>query len=224
MGDGTRLAGQVDSRLFHQAEFLKIGIKFIHAHPQRHIDKYGIAGIFHPLHKSFAAMAVPVGAVNSPVIHHPVAGTVKGILKRHCPGLQPRGGGDHLEGGARFIGVVDTDVPPHLIQPLLQLFLRKRAFIGAVVEGKGIIQIKFRHIDAGINFSVLRIHNQNRHRFRLFLFHHPQRFLLGVFLDIPVQAHGEIIAGHRFYAALPDLSDFNSPGIGGGENFPVNAF
>ena len=64
-------------------------------------------------------------AADLTVIHDDKSGAGKGAFRGHYSRLQSRSGRDDLEGGSRFVGVVDTAVSPHGIQLFLFLFRRQ---------------------------------------------------------------------------------------------------
>ena len=111
--DRPRLSRQIDTGLFQQTEFFKIRIIFFHSQPQRHIDKYRVARIFYPLHKSLGSVSGSSRTVDPPVFHHPESRTGKLILQCHHTGFQTCGCCDDLKGGTRFVGIVDTGISPH---------------------------------------------------------------------------------------------------------------
>lgn len=158
---------------------------------------------------------MPTGlmAAYPPVFHNLIPGTVKMVFQRAGPGQQRCGRSKNLKRGSRLISVIDALIPPHLIQCVLFLFFCHQRNIFSRIQGKRIIQVKFRHIDTGIDFSVLRIHNQYRDVVRLFCFHDLQRFLLRVGLNVIIQADHKIIAGHRLHPLLFGVLDLDASGV-----------
>lgn len=145
--------------------------------------------------------------------HNLIPGTVKMVFQRAGPGQQRCGRSKNLKRGSRLISVIDALIPPHLVQCVLFLFFCHQRIIYSRIQSKRIIQVKFRHIDTGIDFSVLRIHNQYRDVVRLFCFHDLQRFLLRVGLNVIIQADHKIIAGHRLHPLLFGVLDLDASGV-----------
>ena len=146
-------------------------------------------------------MSCSLCTVDPPVLHHLIARTEKTILCWHHSFLQPCCHSDDLKSRARFIGIIQTGVSPHPVQKILLLFSLCCCFF--CIQSKRIVQIKFRHIDTGIDFSVLRVHKQYGNSLRLFFFHHFTGCLLHIFLDINIQTGTQSISWHRF---LPPFS------------------
>ena len=67
-------------------------------------------------------MSADLMAADLSVVHNDESRTGKGTFRGDHPFLQSRSGGDDLEGGTRFVGIVDAAVAPHGIQLLLLLF------------------------------------------------------------------------------------------------------
>ena len=66
----------------------------------------------------------------------------------------------------------------------------------------GIVQVKFRHVDHGQQFSVIRVHHNDGDTVRLFGLQRLQRELGGVALDVHIHADIEIPARHRLHPLL----------------------
>ena len=110
-------------------------------------------------------------AADPPVLHDLKARTGKLVIYRCCFGHKSRRRCEYLKCRSRFISVIDTLISPHLIQRILFLLLGHALGTYTRIQSKRIVQIKFRHIDAGIDLSVLRVHNKNGYIVRLLCLH-----------------------------------------------------
>ena len=137
--------------------------------------------------------------------------------------FQPRGHRDDLKNRPGLVGIVDAAVPPHLVSGILDLLLRQPRGIH-FPEIKGMVKIKLRHIDTGVNLPIPGIHQENRNLFRLFLLHDFQGRLLRVLLDIPVQADDEILPRNSLLPRLTGIRELHAPGVGEGQNLSVGSF
>ncbi len=134
-----------------------------------------------------------------PILYHPVARTAKGILKSYRSRFQTGRRRDRLERRTRLISIVDTAVPPHLVQRILPVLVGHGCIVSAGIQCKRIVQIKFRDIDHGKDLSILRVHQQDSHFVRLLLLHNLFCHLLGIHLDVIVQADLQRIARNRLH-------------------------
>ena len=163
--------------------------------------------------KILIPMPADLMAPDPPVFHNLIPGTVKVVFQRAGPGQQRCGRSKNLKRGSRLISVIDALIPPHLVQCVLFLFFCHQRSIFSRIQNKRIIQVKFRHIYAGIDFSILRVHNQYRNIVRLLCFHDLQRLLLRIGLNIIVQADYQIVAGHRLHPLLFGILDLDASGV-----------
>ena len=152
-------------------------------------------------------------APDLPVIHDAVSRTHKGVIQRYNTLFQTGGSRNNLKCRSRFISIVNAPVPPHLIELVLKFFIRQGSLIYSCIQLIGIVQIKFRDIDHGIDFAVLRIHQKDRYRFRLLFFHHILCRLLTVCLHIIVKTYLKSLPGYRFDSVLCHAVELNAPGI-----------
>ena len=97
-------------------------IIIVHTEAQAYGNEGRIAAVLHTLHKCLCAMSGDLMAADPAVIHDDKSRTGKCALRCDYSGLQSRSGGDDLEGGTRFVGIVDAAVASHGIQLLLLLF------------------------------------------------------------------------------------------------------
>ena len=169
-------------------------------------------------------MAPHFVAADFPVLHHPVSRTAKGILKPYRTRFQTGGRCDCLKCRTRFIGIVNASVPPHLVQRVLAVLIRHRSAVRPGIQGKGVIQVKLRYIYHGKDFPVLRIHQQDSHFIRLLFLHDLFCHLLGVHLDIIVQADLQRIARHRLHPVFRHAVKFHPPGVRRGQDRSVLPF
>ena len=222
MHDGGRLPRQINARFPHQAKILKIAVKPIHPQPQPHIDKNRITGVFCAFHKSFRPVSGPFVAMNPSVFHYPVSGAGESIVDGNHLRLQSCRRRDDFKGASGLIRIVDAQVSPHLISHILNLFCRPALCFRPFRQCERIVERKLRYVRHGVDFSVLRIHQQNGHLIRLLFFHYFLGLLLHVPLYIIIHADMQIIAGHRFHPALSDFPHFHAAGVRGGENPAVD--
>ena len=180
------LARQIDPRLFHQTEIPEVITELFHTEPQPHFNEHRVARVLRALHEVFGSVSRPLVAVDPAVLHDFVAGTEKRIVRRHNALRKSRRHRDDLKGRSRLVRIVDAGIPPHLVQQILNFFFRKSRCI--LLQRERIVEVELRHIDTGIDFSVLRIHKKNRDAVRLFFCHRLFRCLLAVRLDIDIQA------------------------------------
>ncbi len=210
--DGPGLSREIYACHLLQAEFLEIAVVTLHPQPQPYGDQGRVAGIHHGVGEILAAVAGSLVAMDPPVVHRDEAWTAEAALGRHHTGLKARRRGDDLEGGSRFVCIVDAAVPPDAVQYVLG-FLLADVVRRPLRQLEGIVQIEFRHIHAGVNLPVLRIHHQDGHAVRLLGGKGLFRKLGGVGLDVPVQADAEIQTAHRFPAPLPRRLHLDALGI-----------
>ena len=194
-------------------------IVFFHPKSQSYFDKYGIAGILCSFYKILRTMSSPVCTVDPSVIDQLVSGTVETILHSYSPFLKTCCHCDDLECRTRFIGIIQTGIPPHLIQQFLLLLCTQAESIRICIQFKRVIQIKFRHIYTGIDFSVLRVHQKNRNSFSIFFFHNLQSSLLDIFLYADIQTGSKRAACLGFFPVFSDSIQFDSPRISSREDF-----
>ena len=213
MHDRSRFPGQIHSCLFQQVELFKIAVVVFRAQSQTHRDEHRVAGIHGRLHKCLRSMARDLVAADSPVLHHHVSRTVKGVLHGHHAFLQRGRRGDGFENRTRLIGIADTGIAPHLIQKILLFFFRKSGRIRALRQGKRVIQVEFRHIHHRQNLPVVRLHHQDGDAFRLLRRHHLLRKLFGILLNVEIHADVQIISVHRLQARLALFIHFNASGV-----------
>ena len=138
-------------------------------------------------------------AADLAILHHPVSGTAECIIQMNHAFLQAGGCSDDLKGGAWLIGIIDTSIPPHLVQGFLLLFIRHRIAAFSRIQGEGLVQVELRHIYHGKYLPVLRIHKQDSHLVCLLFFHYLFRHLLGIHLDIIIQAYLKRISRYRLH-------------------------
>ena len=148
------------------------------------------------------------------VLHHNITGAAEIVFHGHHALLQSGGSGDYLENGSRLIGIVDTAVPPHPVQQVLFFLLRKPFRHRSLRKGKRIVQVKFRHIDHGQDFAVIRLHHQDGNAFRLLGRQRLVSQLRGILLNIHIQADMQVVAVHRLHPVLPLLRNLHSSCVG----------
>ena len=216
--NGSRFPGQIHTGFIFKAKPGKILIILLYSQPQPHRNKHRITAIHGGLNKILSAVPHGFVAADPSVLYHNKSRAAKPVFRGHHTFLQSGGGSDDLKGRTRFIGIVDTAVPPHLIQFFLLLFFRKAFRIRSLREGVGVIQVKFRHVHHGHNFPVLRIHHQDRHPLRLLGLHHLLCKLGGVALDIHIQADIEVISRYGLYSLLACGINLHSPRIRHGQD------
>lgn len=141
-------------------------------------------------------MACSLMAVDPSVLHNLIAGTGKLVIQIYHSLGQPCGHGNDLKSRAWLISIINGGIPPHLITGVLIFFLCHLRRIPAGIQGKWIIEIILRHVYIGIDFPVLRVHKKNGDALGLFFFHYLQRRLLGVHLNIFIQAGLKVIPFH----------------------------
>ena len=224
MHDGSSFPGKVNPGLLEQSKLLEILIVIIHTQPKPHLDKYRVAGVHSALYKVFSPVPCPLMAVDPSVLHDFKSGTGKGILHADHPLGKTCCHGDDLKGGTRLIGIVDGQISPHLVTGILFFLVRHARGVRIRVQSERFIEIKFRYIYICVDFSILRIYEQNGDRICLLFLHNFLCCLLCIHLDIFIQADVQVISCHRFHTAFPQLIDLHSPGIRSGEYFAVYAF
>ena len=213
MHDRSGFARQIDPGLFQQAKLTDTFVKALAAQPCRHIHKNRIAGVFDTLKKRFRSVPRSLMTVDPPILHQPVAPTVKAIRKRYLSRIQRSTGCHDLKGRSRLIGIAETGISPHGIEKLALFLLRLPH--GFFRQCKRIIQMKFRNIDHGINLTVFRLHHQNGYPLSALFRQNLLRRLLGIHLDIDIQRCCQIPAVNRFYTALTIPFQIHTLCIGG---------
>ena len=118
-------------------------VVIVHTEPQADGNQCRVTTVLHALYKSLAAMSGNLVAADLTVIHDDKSGAGKGAFRGHHSRLQSRSGRDDLEGGSRFVGVVDTAVSPHGIQLFLFLFRRQ---CGRVHRHNAAVLLHFRQL------------------------------------------------------------------------------
>ena len=207
-------------RLVKQSELFKVIIKPVCSDPKSHIDKNRVAGVFYAFHKAFRTVAGCLMAAYPPVLHHNIAGTMEAVLKWDNALLQCGGTCDNLKCRSRFIGIIDAMIPPHLVQILL-FFIRFLILTVLLCQHKRLIEIKFRIIHHSKHLTVLRIHNKNTDRIRLFL---KVCLLCGLCrkkLNVRIEWQPKIVPGSRFHPLLADIVHLHPACIRRSQNLPV---
>ena len=156
-------------------------------------------------------------ATDFSVIYHNKPGTTEAAFLCNHSFLKSCRSGNNLKGRARFIGIVDTAVSPDSVQYIL-LFFRRNCVGSPLRQRIRIVQIKLRHVYHGVDFSVLRIHNQYTDTVRLFGCHSLHRQLCCVRLNIHIHADTQIISADRFNSAFSCRLHLNAFGICHREN------
>ena len=112
--DALGLAGEVDAGLFPKTEGLKVFVEGLRADFQAHVGEGDVAGIAQCLHGGLTAVAGGLPAADNLVAAFKLirAGALIGVVAGDGPGVQARGQGDRLEGGAGLIAVGDAAVAP----------------------------------------------------------------------------------------------------------------
>ena len=185
--DRPGFSRQIHTSFGKQPEFSEVSVISVHSQPKTYLDKHRITGILGSLYKILGTMTCSFGTVDPAILYQDISRAVKPVIHRYYPFFQPCSHCYDLEGRSRFIGIIQAGISPHLIQTFLLLLLCHFSCIPWGIQSKRIIQIKFRYINTGINFSILRIHDQNRNSFCLFFLHYLQRLLLSIFLNINIQ-------------------------------------
>ena len=90
-------------------------------------------------------------------------------------------------------------------------------------QGKGIVEVKFRGVDHGVNLAVPGIHNNDRDGLSAFLLHYLIGRLLRVFLNVHIQTHRQRVPRNRFDPLLSRVLQFNTPGVGRCQKRPVHS-
>ena len=162
--------------------------------------------------------------MDPPVFYQLIARTVKRIIDRNNTCRKPCRHRDDLKCGTRFICIVQTGIPPHLIEQILFFFFTHSISTDICIQCKRLVQVKFRHIDTGINFSVLRIHKQNWHAFCLLFFHDFFCCLLRIFLNTCIQTDPKIVSLLWFFSVFTDSVQFNPSGICRRQNLACFSF
>ena len=96
-----------------------------------------------------------------PVFHDLITWTVILVCQLGCTRQQGRRRSKYFESGSRLIGIIDALISPHLVQGILLLLICHGRSIHSRIQCKRIIQVKFRHIGTGIDFSILGVQYQN---------------------------------------------------------------
>ena len=151
--------------------------------------------------------------MDSPVFYQLIARAVKRIIDRNDTCCKSGRHRDDLKCGTRLIRIVQTWIPPHLIEQILFFFLTHSISTDICIQCKRLIQVKLRHIDTGINFSILRIHKQNRNALCLFFFHNFFCCLFRIFLNTCIQADPKIVSLLWLFSVFTDSVQFNPSGI-----------
>ena len=159
-----------------------------------------------------------------PVLYDPESRAGKGILQFHHTCLQPGCSRYDLKRRTRLISIIDRRITPHLIQQLLLRSHFPTLVFDLPIESKWIIQIKFRYIDHGKQFSILWIHNDHRYLLCPFFLLDLQSHLLGVHLDIVIQTDRQIMTGNWFLPILKGIFKFDSCRIRHGQDLTISAF
>ena len=159
--DRTRFPRKVNASFLQKAKLPEITVIFIYSEAQSHLNKHRVTGIFRSLHEILCSVSPSVRTMDPPVFYQLIARTVKRIIDRNNTCRKPCRHRDDLKCGTRFICIVQTGIPPHLIEQILFFFFTHSISTDICIQCKRLVQVKFRHIDTGINFSVLRIHKQN---------------------------------------------------------------
>ena len=121
--DRCSLSRKIYTCLPHQSEFFKIFIKILCSKPHPYFNKNRITGILHPLYKSLRSMSSRPRTPDPTVFHKLVSGTVKSIFFFDHSLFQRRRSSKYLKDRSWFISIIDTPVPPHLIQHCLFFFI-----------------------------------------------------------------------------------------------------
>ena len=166
-------------------------------------------------------MSSTVGTVDPSVIYQLISRAIKGIFFCNDSFLQSGCHCNDLKGRTRFISIIQAWISPHLVQQILLFLLAKGRCILFRIQFKRLVQIKFRHIYTGIDFTVLRIHQKDGDPVRLFFLHHLLCRLLHIFLDAGIQTDPKILPCHRFLSFFSFICKFHSPGICNRQNFPI---
>ena len=216
-----------------QSKLFKILAELIHTESQTDVDKYRVTGILNSLHKCFRSMSSYFVTSDLPILHHPISRTLKSVIQFHYACFQTGRGRNNLKSRPWLISIVNTAISPHLIQEfllLLRIFrICCRLFFSICCQKflrqcKRIIQIKFWHIHHRQYFSILRIHQQDRHPICLLFLHHFLCRLLSIFLNVIVYAELQCIPRYRFDAVFCNPIQFNPTGICCREDHSVLSF
>ena len=190
-----------------------------HSKSQTHFNKNRIAGILGTFHKALGTVSCSPCTVNPPVIHQLIPGTEKSVIYVTPASLQTCRHGNDLKGRTGLICIVQAGISPHLVQKILFFLFIQFWSVYVRIQCKRIVQIKFRHINTYINFSILRIHKKYGNTRSLFFFHYFQGCLLRILLQIHIQTDFQIFPCHRIFPAFSELVDFHASGICCGQDF-----
>ena len=120
----------IPSSLSGDANWPEVPSEFSQA--EADIHKYRIAGILYSFHKGFHSMSAHLMTSDLPVFHNPISGTYKRIIQTHHAFLQTCRGSNNFKSRARFVGIIDTSVSPHLVQCILKFFVGKRVPLSGI--------------------------------------------------------------------------------------------
>ena len=115
----------------------------------------GLQEFWAPCTKFWEPCPRTVGTVDSSVIYQLVSRTVKGLSSSdNYLFFQSGCHSDDLKGRTRFIGIIKAGISPHPVQtdPVFLCLLMSDGILCLCFKFKRLVQIKFRHIDTGIEF------------------------------------------------------------------------
>ena len=143
-GKNTRgLAVEINAAAIHQTEVFHIAVELLRAQPQSVGDKGGVAGVARRFLQRLMSVTSPAAAVDGSVQHMDIPIAAEGGVFVNGSLLQRRREGQHLEGRARLIGVVDGLVAPlaklcgRQIQPAVLYQFRR----GSIINGRWIVEV-----------------------------------------------------------------------------------
>ena len=214
------LALQVDAASVYQTKILHIAVELLRTQAQPVGDEGRVAGVARRLLQGLMSVAGAIAAMDGGVQHMDGARAVKGGVLVNDPLLQGRRQGQHLEGRAGLIGVVDGPVAPlaQLGIRQIQLTVLHQGCKPALIDGGGIVQIIGGAGGHGQDRPGLHIHDDARSPLSLGGGHHLAQGLLHIVLHCCVQRQHNVASVLCFIVLLIAVEHVAARGILGGHH------